>query len=201
MDAKQNAASTPLCWTDGKTTKYIELLNWYTVGLMSVSSTSTTSPRLTSVIMHLTDSDYDLKTHSTRPLCQRPDYKSSADALVSIQQAQGKGVLHIPIFRCICGRISRHFHPQHRQKAQRDGVPHFDGPLKGGKTKNGENCRRATSLTCCHVHLNRGSICCLVHFSDFFLAVSRPDVAVARNATVCVQSTPHRTHTRALFSR
>ena len=31
------------------------------------------------------------------PLCQRPDYKSSADALVSIQRAQGKGVSHIPV--------------------------------------------------------------------------------------------------------
>ena len=65
MGAKQNAANTPLCWTDGKTTKHIEFLNWYTVGLKSVSSTSTTSPRLTSVTMHLTDSDYDLKTHSS----------------------------------------------------------------------------------------------------------------------------------------
>ena len=35
--------------------------------------------------------------------------------------------------------------------------------------------------------------------SQIFLAVSRPDVAVARNATGCVQSPPHRTHTRALF--
>ena len=31
------------------------------------------------------------------PLCQRPDYKSSANALVSLQRAQGKGVPHIPI--------------------------------------------------------------------------------------------------------
>ena len=30
------------------------------------------------------------------PLCQQPDYKSSADALVSFQRAQGKGVPHIP---------------------------------------------------------------------------------------------------------
>ena len=31
------------------------------------------------------------------PLCQRPDCKSSADALVSLQPAQGKGVPHIPM--------------------------------------------------------------------------------------------------------
>ena len=31
------------------------------------------------------------------PLCQRPDFKSSANALVSLQGAQGKGVPHIPI--------------------------------------------------------------------------------------------------------
>ena len=31
------------------------------------------------------------------PLCQRPDFISSADALVSLQRAQGKGVPHIPM--------------------------------------------------------------------------------------------------------
>ena len=31
------------------------------------------------------------------PLCQRPDYKSSANALVSLQRAQGKGVPQIPM--------------------------------------------------------------------------------------------------------
>ena len=31
------------------------------------------------------------------PLCQRPDHKSSADTLVSFQEAQGKGVPHIPM--------------------------------------------------------------------------------------------------------
>ena len=30
------------------------------------------------------------------PLCQRPDYKSSADALVSIQRGQGKAALRVP---------------------------------------------------------------------------------------------------------
>ena len=60
-----NAANTHLYLTDGRTTKYTESLNWYTVGLKSGSSTSTTSPRLTSVMMHLTDSDYDVKAPST----------------------------------------------------------------------------------------------------------------------------------------
>ena len=68
MDAKKeeywNAANTLLYWTDGRTTKYTERLNWYTVGLTSGSSTSTTSPTLTSAMMHLTDSDYDVKTQS-----------------------------------------------------------------------------------------------------------------------------------------
>ena len=40
-------------------------LNWHTVGLTSGSSTSTTTPRLTSFIMHLTDSDYDMIAPST----------------------------------------------------------------------------------------------------------------------------------------
>ena len=31
------------------------------------------------------------------PLCQRPDYKSSADGLVSLERSQGKGVPHIPM--------------------------------------------------------------------------------------------------------
>ena len=31
------------------------------------------------------------------PLCQRPDYKSSANSLVSFQRAQGKTAPHIPI--------------------------------------------------------------------------------------------------------
>ena len=30
------------------------------------------------------------------PLCQRPDFQSAANALVSLQRAQGKGVPHIP---------------------------------------------------------------------------------------------------------
>ena len=71
MDARRGVlkrgkyTSTPLLWTDGRTTKHTERLNWYTVGLTSGPSTSTTFPRLTSVMEHLTDSDYDMKAHST----------------------------------------------------------------------------------------------------------------------------------------
>ena len=75
-------------------------------------------------------------------LCQRPDDKSSANALVSLQRASGKGVPHIPMhlrtrrhntldpaiqqhlewLSFTTGRrISRHLHPQHGQKAQRGG--------------------------------------------------------------------------------
>ena len=46
MDARGGTTKdtkTPLYWTDGRTTKYTELLNWYTVGLKSGSSTSTIS--------------------------------------------------------------------------------------------------------------------------------------------------------------
>ena len=50
-----------LYWTDGRTTKYTERVSVGTrLGLTSGSSTSTTSPRLTSVTMHLTDSDNDM---------------------------------------------------------------------------------------------------------------------------------------------
>ena len=45
-----NAAKKPLSWTDGRTTKYTELLNWRTDGLTSRSSTSTTPPRFTSPV-------------------------------------------------------------------------------------------------------------------------------------------------------
>ena len=51
--------------TDGRTRKYTDLLNWYTVGLESGSDISTTTPRLTTVMKHLTDSDSDMKAHST----------------------------------------------------------------------------------------------------------------------------------------
>ena len=99
------------------------------------------------------------------PLCQRPDYKSSANALVSLQGAQGKGVPQIPMHlrtRRNNTQGSRssttleivefqledvflvHLHPQHGKKAQRGGLLYLgtingkNGTLKGGKTKNGE---------------------------------------------------------------
>ena len=96
------------------------------------------------------------------PLCQRPYCISSANALVSLQRAQGKGVHHIPIslrtrqnntldpavqqhleWLSFNWKTSRHLHPRHGQKAQRGGVLHLattngkNGTLKGGKTKNG----------------------------------------------------------------
>ena len=49
---------TVICQADG-------VADMYTVALTSGSSTSTTSQRLTSVMMHLTDSDYDMKAQST----------------------------------------------------------------------------------------------------------------------------------------
>ena len=86
-----------LYWTDGRTTKYTERLNWYTVGLTSGSSASTTSPRLTSFMMHTVYMRGVDSNKQAGPLCQRPDYKSSANALVSLQRAQGKGVPQIPM--------------------------------------------------------------------------------------------------------
>ena len=69
MDARRGALKrgkyTSKWETDGRTTKYTEGLKWYMVGLTSGSSTSTTSPRLTSVMMHLTDSDFEMKAQST----------------------------------------------------------------------------------------------------------------------------------------
>ena len=90
-------------------------------------------------------------------------FKSSANALVSLQRAHGKRVPHIQrklrtrqnntldpaVQQHWSGpvstgrRISHHIHPQHRQKAQSGGVLHLGtingktGTLKGGKTKNG----------------------------------------------------------------
>ena len=83
----------------------------------------------------------DSRKHSG-PLCQRPDYRPSADALVSLQRAQGKGVPHIPMHMRTrqnntldpavqqhSARLSfnwktfsRHLHPQHGQKGQHGGV-------------------------------------------------------------------------------
>ena len=64
QDPSQSHAETQQTKPDGRTTKFSESLEWHTDGLTSGSSTSTTSPRLTSVIMHLTDSDYDMKKRS-----------------------------------------------------------------------------------------------------------------------------------------
>ena len=37
-DGQRNDTNTPLYWTDGRTTKYIELLNCLMAGLMSVNA-------------------------------------------------------------------------------------------------------------------------------------------------------------------
>ena len=155
-----NAANTHLYLTDGRTTKYTESLNWYTVGLKSGSSTSTTSPRLTSVMMHLTDSDYDVKAPSTweasipknkQDHCVNDlTFNHQQILLSAFNKLKAKEYLR---FRCICEqdiithwitqpnntwsgwvstgrRISRRLHPQHEQKAQRGGVLHL-GTING----------------------------------------------------------------------
>ena len=47
--------------------------------------------------------------------------------------------------------------------------------------------------------MNPDSICSLAYFSDFFWQFRVQTVATAMNVTGGVQTTPHRTHTRALF--
>ena len=96
------------------------------------------------------------------PLCERPDYKSSANTLVSFQRAQGKGVPQIS--RHLRTRQNNTLDPTVQQhlvefqledvflvililnmdkKPQRGRVLHLgtingkNGTLKGGKTKNG----------------------------------------------------------------
>ena len=49
-EQRQTAANFPLYWTDGRTTRSTELLNWCTVGLKSTSSISITAPSLKSVM-------------------------------------------------------------------------------------------------------------------------------------------------------
>ena len=107
---KKRSAETrqiPLQWTDGRTTKYAESLNGYTVGQnewakcldyiskIAISHDALYRRRLryeSTVCMRSVDSN-----KQAGPLCQRPDYKSSAKALVNLQRAPGKGVPHIPI--------------------------------------------------------------------------------------------------------
>ena len=68
MDAKKRSTETRqihLC-IGPMAERYIELLNWRTVGLRRGPSTSTTSPRSTSVRKHPADSDYAMKAYPTR---------------------------------------------------------------------------------------------------------------------------------------
>ena len=64
-EQRKTVANLPQYWTDGRTTRSTELLNWCTVGLRNTSSTSATSPRLTSVMMHLTTSEIVMKIRSS----------------------------------------------------------------------------------------------------------------------------------------
>ena len=126
--------------------------------------------------------------------------------------------------------MSRHLHPQHGQKVQRGGVRHLgtingkNGTLKGwqdknrGISNNNVNASHAQistrrlvrgrserkGLNCCQVHLTPDSNCSFGHFSDVFCSFWQfrvQTVATTMNATEGVQTTPHRTHTRALFPR
>ena len=102
-----NATNTLRYGTVGRMTKFSENPCWYTDGLTSGSSTSTTFPRSTFVsnAPHRQRLRYESTVHmrgvdsnkQAGPLCQRPDYKSSANALVSLQWAQGEEVPHIAI--------------------------------------------------------------------------------------------------------
>ena len=168
-----DAVSTLLYWTDGKNDEVYQapqLVHGWTeewvkyLDYMSKIDISHDAPyrqrlRYESIIkMRSVDSN-----KQAGPLCQRPDYKPSANALVSLQRAQGKGVPHIPMhlgqdrkthwipqsnniwngWVSTGRRVSHHLHPQHGQKAQRGGVLDLgtingkNGTLKGGKTKNG----------------------------------------------------------------
>ena len=64
-EEQRNVANTPEYWTDGRTTKYTELLDWYMVGPKSGSSISITSPILTSVMKLCTDSEIVVKVRSS----------------------------------------------------------------------------------------------------------------------------------------
>ena len=64
-EQRKTAAKIPLYWTDGRTTRSTELLNWCTVGLKSTSSISITSPRSTSFVKHLKKGKIAMKIRSS----------------------------------------------------------------------------------------------------------------------------------------
>ena len=65
QEEQEDAATTPLFWADGKKTKHAERLRWRSDGRRRTSGTSTTSPRLTSVMSHLTDIDIVVKVRTS----------------------------------------------------------------------------------------------------------------------------------------
>ena len=106
-EEQRNVATIPRYSADGRKAKYTDLLRWRSGGLELTSSTSTTSPRLTSCTKRLTAKDIVIKNMifvrsddpnpKAGPLWKREDYKTSASALMCLQQEQGKCVPHIPI--------------------------------------------------------------------------------------------------------
>ena len=129
-------------------------LNWYTVGLKSGSSTSTTSQRLTSVMTHLADRDYDMKAQSiweaSNPINKQDHCVNDLiiiDQKILLSAFNELKAKEYLIFHCTCGQdrithwippttfrmvefqledvFSRHLHPWHGQEAQRGGVLHL----------------------------------------------------------------------------
>ena len=103
----RNAANTPLCWTDGIKNEvyqasqlvhgwneeWVKYLDY--ISNIDISHDAPYRQRLRherTMYVRSVDSN-----KQAGPLCQRPGYKSSADSRVSVQRAQGKGVLHIPM--------------------------------------------------------------------------------------------------------
>ena len=164
MDARRGAtktaANSPLHWTDGRTTRSTELLNWCTVGLRNMSSTSTTSPHprvmsrslphLTLTTTHFTYLSDTFPTHTTfgtrtiftlristaewrintNPISHKRS-TSYSNALAD------KATRHIgssspTTFKVVGRRVSRHLHPQHGQKAEPGGALHL-GPSTAKK--------------------------------------------------------------------
>ena len=96
-EGQEKDTTTHLCWTDGRTTKYTEpsyLVHGWTeewVKYLDYISKIDLSHRQRlryERTLHMRCAD---SNKQAGPQCQRPDCKSSADALVSLQRAQGKG--------------------------------------------------------------------------------------------------------------
>ena len=146
-----------------------------------------------------------------RPLCQRPDYESSADALVSLQRAQGKGVPHIPTH--LKTRQNNTLDPavqQHLERLSFNWKTYFSSSSSSMWT---ESPTRWSSPPWDHQWQERRS---QGWQGKEWLVKSKNDndrsgncwrakryrllsKSTAMNATESVQTTPHRTHTRALF--